>query len=171
MRAEEYEHVVIKSLVGGEVVAYGAVHHRAGVFDACGVEDVGGVAVVHVADDEEVVLVLVLDQQGEEVVKLAGGRVEDFALAVYDVLLQVEGDGLGGAEVLHRVGDRDAHLFAKVEEMVDGSLGGENDGCEVGYVDFLLAEFACVKAFDLDEGPKYYFHSVLLLDVEVWRLV
>ena len=159
--------------VGGEVVADGAVHHGLGVVDAGLVQGVGVVVVVglDVADGHQELLFLVLDDGGQQlgVVELARQAEENLALAVDDVFLQVQRQGLGGAEVLGVGADGYAGLLAEPEVVVHGRAGREDDAGVVGQVDFLLAELAGRKALHLDERTEVDFHPVAGGDVEVWR--
>lgn len=168
--AEEEHHVVVHGFVGGEVVGDGAIHYGFGV---CYLEAVHVVCAlfVDVRDGEEEFFLMVFVDCGLElrVVEFAVFAEEDFAFAVYDVFLQVEGDGLGGAEIFHCVGDVDACFFGEAEEVVDGGTGCENNGCKVGDVYFCLTEFFGCEAFYFDHGTEHEFHSVALCDVKVRR--
>ena len=73
---------------------------------------------MYIAQGNEVLLVLMLVDDGQQAVVLACGAEEDLALAVLHVLLYIECDHLGNAEILHVFGDGDAKLAAEVEEMV-----------------------------------------------------
>ena len=169
--AEEHEHVVVESLVGTEVVAHGAVHRRLRHIELVGREQGALRAVVDIAHYDEEVLCLVFLHCRQEVGEFACGRGKDFTLAVYDVFLQIVGDGFTGAEIFqgHRYGD--SHFLAKTEEMVDCRAGSEYNGRKIGNIDFLLTKFFCRKPFDLDERTKYQLYIVLLSNVEVRRLV
>ena len=101
-----------------------------------------------------------LEDVGHQVGHFACLCREDFAFAEDDVFLQVDGYRLRGAEIFHGVGDGYAHFFTQAEEIVDGGLGLEDNGGEVAYRDFLLAEFASRESFDFDEGAEYYVETV-----------
>lgn len=90
-RAEEEEHVIVKLLVGTEVVGNGSIHDGLRVVDAVLVED-AGVLLVNVGHNVEETLLLMLDEEGEEAVELAGLAVENLTLAVDNVFLQIERD-------------------------------------------------------------------------------
>lgn len=168
---EEEKHVIVECLAG-KVVAYRAVEHGLGIVDVGGVKH-GGVdrLLVHVGNGVKELFLVVLGEHGHHVVELAGAAVENLAFAVYDVFLQVEGYGLCGAEIFHGVGDADAHLLAKAEEVVDGGTCGENHGGVLAYIYFLLAEFPGAQALNFDEGTKYQLYAMLRGDVEVGRFL
>ena len=166
--AEEDEHVVVEGLVLGDLVADGAVHDAFGEFDVFLLEELGEGGVVDVALGDEEAFGAVAEDLGEEVVDAACVAVEDFALAVLDVLLDVEGDGLGDAEIFHVFGDVNAHLPAELEEVVDGVAAGEDDGGVAGDVDVLVAELAGGEGFDFDEGVEGDLDAVLAHYVVVW---
>ena len=128
-------------------------------------------AVVDFVDGVEVFLVLVLEEVGDEVCDFAGFGLENLAFAVDGVFLEVVGDGLCGAEILHCLGDGVAHLLAEAEVVVDGCFGREDYGGVCRERNFLLAELACLEAFHLDEGAENDFHAVFLGKFVVGRLV
>ena len=165
---EEDEHVVVEGLVLGYLVADGTVHDAIGEIDVFLLEELGESGVVDVALGYEEAFGAVTEDVREEVVYLACLAIEDFALAVLDVLLDVEGDGLGDAEVFHILGDVDAHLLAELEEMVDGMAAGEDDGGVTGDVYVLVAELSGGEGFDLDEGVEGYLDVMLAHEVVVW---
>ena len=159
---EENQHVVVERLVGREIVRDGAVHYCARVLDLGVVKQFRVRVVVDVGHRQKEVLLLVLEDVGHQVLEFPGLGAENLAFAEYDVFLQVEGDRLRRAEVFHCVGDVDAHLLAQAEEVVDCGLGFEDDGCEVGDGDLLLAELASGKSFDLDEWAENNVQAVFL---------
>ena len=125
-----------------------------------------GVIIVHIADSKEEFLFLVLYERSHElgVVELACEAVENLAFAIGDIFLQVEGDGLCGAEIFHGVGDVDAHLFAKAEEMVDGCAGRKDNCGEVGDGNLGLTKFLGRQAFNFDERAELNLHTVFFGD-------
>ena len=116
--AEEDEHVIVEWLIGLEVIAHRAVHHATCVTDVLGSQLLRDFILVYIAQGNEVLLVLMLVDDGQQAVVLACGAEEDLALAVLHVLLYIECDHLGNAEILHVFGDGDAKLAAEIEEMV-----------------------------------------------------
>lgn len=169
LRREENQHVVVRQVDVAQVARHCVVEYGAGVFELVFVQQVGYLIVMDVAQRYEVRLVFVFAQHVNEVDEFAG-RMENFALAVDDVFLQVNGDGLRDAEILHRLGYTDAQLFAQTEEMVDACSAGEDD-CGVSQdVDFLLAELFGVNAFNMNELSEIELDVVLLLNLEVGRL-
>ena len=125
---------------------------------------------MHVGNDVEELILIVLAQEGKEILKLACGAIENLAFAIDDVFLQIERDRLGGAEIFHGVGDGDAHLLAKTEEVVDSRACCEDDGGEIGDIDFLMTEFAGAQTLHLDERAENHLNAIAGSDVEVGRL-
>lgn len=166
--AEEEQHVVVKRFVGAEIVADGAVHHGLGVVDAVAVKHVE-ILLVHVGHGVEKFLLGVLGECWQQVVEFAGGAVEYFALAIYYIFLQIEGYGLGGAEIFQGVGYRVTHLFTQTEEMVYGGACCENYSCKIRDRDLGLTELFGRQAFDFDEWTEFYFDTVFLGYFVVWR--
>ena len=165
-RCEEDKHVVVKRLVGGEIIAYRAVHHRRGEFHFVLVQE-GCLVVVHVAHGHQVCFLAVLLDEWHQVLDGAGGREENFALAVHNVLLQVVRDGFGHTEVLQRVGHSDAHLAAQAEKVVHGRACSQDDGRKIGNRYLLLAKFTRVQAFNLDKRAEHDFYAMCSLQVEI----
>ena len=112
MRAEEYQHVVIEFGVIGKLVGYSAIHHCTGVVYLGIVQHLGVFAVADIGYGEDIVLVFVLGYKWHQVGEFAGLGGEDLAFAEYNVLLQIQCYGLGGAEVFHSVRHNEAHFFA-----------------------------------------------------------
>ena len=131
---------VPKAAIMGEVTGYGGVHGGLGVFELGFVKEFGVFGLFFVRTGEEefffAVFLKDFDEFGEVLV-----AKEYFAFAVLYVVLQVEGDGLGGAEVLHRVGDIFTELFGEAEEVVDGVFAVEDNSGIVGEVDTGFAKF------------------------------
>ena len=89
------------------------------------------------------------------------GAVEDLALAVHDMLLEVHRNDLGRAEILHRLGNLAPEFLRQGEERVDGVAGGEDDGGVIKDVDPLRPEFPGGERFDQEERMELEFHPVL----------
>lgn len=169
-RTEEEEHVIVKLLIRSEIIRNSAIHHGLRVVDTVLIED-ARILLMHVGDDVEETFLLMLHEEREKAVELACLAVENLAFAIYDVFLQIEGYGLGGAEVFHCVGHVDSHLFAETEKIVSSRLGREDDRREVGQIDTLLAEIARAQAFNFDKRTKNDIDAVLARHVEVWGFV
>ena len=107
-----------------------------------------------------------LDKVGEILV-----AEEDFALAVLYVVLQVEGDGLGGAEVLHVVADGLAQVLEHAEEVVDAVLAVEDDGGVVAYMDAGLAELGGCDAHHIEKLVESDVDIVFVDKISVGRLL
>ena len=135
--------------------------------DAGIVKQIGNAVVVHVAQGDEVAFVLMLGHVGHEGFHLARFAEENLALAIRNVLLDVERNLLAQAEILHRLGDVDAHLLAQTEEMVDAVTGGENNGAVLQDADVLRAEFCRSETFDFDEGPEDNLYAVALSNIVI----
>lgn len=89
-------------------------------------------------------------------------REKDLALAVHDILLQVEGDALRAAEIAHRLGDAVANLESQTKEMINGRAAGEYDRGELGDVDLLLAKVVGADSLNVNERAKDELHTGLL---------
>ena len=85
-------------------MGYGGVHGGLGVFELGLVEHLGVFGLLLVGAGEEEFLFAVLGEDFNELGEVLVAE-ENLAFAVLDVVLEVVGDGLGGAEVLHAVGD------------------------------------------------------------------
>lgn len=169
--AEEYEHVVVEGLIGSEIIAHRAIHHRRSAIElVLGQKGAVG-AVVDVAHSKKELLGLVLQHRRHKIGKLAGLGCKDLAFAVYYILLEVVGDGFGCTEILQRHRNGDAHFFTKTEEIVDSGLGCENNCGKVGNIYFLCAKFFRAESFNLDERTENNLHVVFLSDLEIRRLI
>ena len=126
---------------------------------------------MYAAQWHKILLVLVLHHSGDERIELAGIAEEYLALAILHILLYVERDCLRNAEVLHILGDGDAHLLSECEVVVDSVTRCEHYGCEVEKTDLLLSEFFGAESFYFDEWAKDEFYAEVLCDVEIWRLL
>ena len=108
---------------------------------------------------DEVFFSFVLAHHGEKFRPSSARSVEDFALAVLHVLLDVENDLFGDAEILHVLGQGDAKLFAEVEEVVDGVLGVEHHGGVVEDIDLLCTKLTRFDGFYFDERTEGEIHA------------
>ena len=154
----------------GEVLGRRGVHGRLGVFELGFVEGLGVFGLFLVGAGEEEFLVAVfahdLDEVGEVLV-----AEEDFAFAVLDVVLQVESDGLGGAEVFHVLAYGFAQLFEHAEEMVYRVLAVEDDGGVFADVDACFSELGDGDAHHFEEFEKGDVNIVLVDEVSVRRFL
>ena len=131
------------------------------VLDAVRVEEILDVVVVHPTQRHEIALVLVLEDVRKKVLDLACVAEEHLALAVLHVFLDVEGYLLDHAEILHRLGNGDAHLLCQREEVVDGVARGEHHRSVVEKVDLLLAKLLGGYAVDPEERTEHTLHAKL----------
>lgn len=169
-RTEENEDIVEHVGQVAQVAANGAVEYGFRVIDLVLVEDLRNFLLVHVgAGIEELVFLVLLDDL-DQVVE-SGFAVEDLALAVLNVFLQVISGGFRDAEIFHRVGNREADFLAHAEEMVDGIAAREDHGVMIGNVHPLLTEFLRRNAFHMDEFPEVDFQGILLCQLGIRILV
>ena len=126
---EEDNHVVVKLLIVANDIAHRAVHDGLGELDAAILRDVE-LLLVNVAHGVDVSFLVVLGKQRKQCVGMACLGVEDLALAIDDILLQIVCNGLAHAKVLHSVGNIKPQLLAQPEVVVDGGAGSE-DHCGV----------------------------------------
>ena len=75
---------------------------------------------VVIAHRHEVFLLLVLHHLRDEVINLTRRTEEHLTLAVLHIFLDIEGDRLRHAEILHILGYRQTQLLGQLEEVVDG---------------------------------------------------
>ena len=116
---------------------------------------------MHIAHGKEIFLLVVLEQERHEVIEFSRGTVENLALAVHYVFLQIEGNRLGGAEILHCVGNSDSHLLAETEIMVNCCPGREYHGGEIGNSYFRLTEFLGGETLHFYERSEINLYAVL----------
>lgn len=116
---------------------------------------------VGLAQGEEELLVLMFDDQLDEGGERPVGE-RDLAFAVDDVLLQVEGYGLGLADVFHGFRNGDARLLADVEETVHSGSRREDDGRMRKDFDPLCAELLQRDADNADKGLVGDLYLILL---------
>ena len=103
-------------------------------------ERLGQLGLVGLTQGQHELLLLMLDYQLDE--RREGAVSErNLALAVDDVLLEIERHGLRLADVLHGLGNGDAGLLADVEKAVDRRAGGEDHGRMGENLDPLSAKF------------------------------
>jgi hypothetical protein len=102
-RCGEDQHVTIEilHLFRSEVVAQRAIHHTLSMVESLGVELVLDIVVMYTAQWHEISLLLVLHHHGDEVIDLSGVSKEYLSLAILYVFLDIEGNGLGDAEIFH----------------------------------------------------------------------
>ena len=93
---------------------------------------------------------------------------KNLTLTVLDKLLKVVGHGLGGTEILHVLGDLDAHLLAEAEEMINAVFAGHHHGLELIRADAVFAKFLFRDRLDMIERPPVYLDSIFLLNIIVW---
>src|SRR5688572_9092449 len=103
---------------------------------------------------EHVLLDLMLADHIEQSLYGTVCREKDLTLAVQDELLQIKGDCLGNAAILHLLAHLHLHLLQDPEKMVDGAAAGEYNGCILGNVHTLPAEIAAGNPFHPDERVK-----------------
>ncbi len=116
---------------------------------------------VRLRDEEGFVLVLGTDE-GHDALGSAVA-VEDLALAIDDVLLEIHRHEFRGAEILHRLGNLDLEFFGDGEESVNGVTGREHDGRVVENVDALRAELSERERLHEEERVEFK------LDAEFFR--
>ena len=111
-----------------------------------------------------------LNHRRQQVIDLARRAVEDLALTVLHVLLYVLCHGLCNAEILHVLGDGNAHLLGKQEEIVDGKTRSEDNGSVLQNGYLLCAEFFRRQWLHLNKGTEHNLHIMALCDVIVRRI-
>ena len=107
------------------------------------VEHLLDVVVVYVAHRHEILFGLVLYHERDEVLDFTSIGEEYLALAILHIFLYVQGYSLEHAEVLHVLGDGDAHLLGQLEIVVYGMARGEDHSCIIEEVYFLLTKLFC----------------------------
>jgi hypothetical protein len=112
----------------------------------------------------------VLEDELNQFLIFARRGVENLSFAIHDVLLQIQGDLFVDAEILHFLGNGDAHFFAQAEKMVDAVSGIENNGGMVENGNLLLSEILCGETFHLDERTEIYFQTIFVSQIKVGRL-
>ena len=115
-----------------------------------------------VLGDEELFSLVLGADQGHQ--RLGGAFAEeDLALAEDDMLLQVDGHQLRGAEVFHCLGDLETEFLGEFEICIYGVAGGEYDGRVVGEINSLVAEFPGTQGLYAEERPESYICFKLAL--------
>ena len=161
-RIEEDQHLVGEVEVL-EVTVDGLYEGAGTVSQLLGVEKTGqGVRIRGIGHGNEELFLLVLGGYEGDYALGGAGPVEDFPFAIDDVLLEVHCDGLGGAEVLHGLGNLYPEFLCEGEESVYSVAGGEYDGGVVLDADSLGAEFAGGERFNMVEGTELEMDSELL---------
>ena len=146
-RSEEGDDVEIGEVELAQVAGNGAVHGSLGIFAFGAVQHTGDFVLFLVGAGKDVFFIFVLADEFHEV---CGGLVseEDLAFAVLGIVLQIEGNGFGGAEVFHGFGDDLAQFLGHPEEMVDRILAAEDDGSIITQVDPVFAEIRGADSYD-----------------------
>lgn len=118
----EDQHVVVEvlDLFLRERIAERTVHHAFGMVKVLGVQQVLDVVVVDTAQWHQILFGLMLDHDRQQIVDLAGGAEEYLSLAVLHVFLNVKGNSLRDAEVLHVLRNDETKLFSQLKEIVNG---------------------------------------------------
>ena len=78
------------------------------------------------------------------------------------------GYGLGGTEILHVLGNLDAHFFAEAEEVVNAIFTRHHHCLELIGADPVFAEFLFRDRLDMIKRPPIYLDGIFLLNVIVW---
>ena len=117
---------------------------------------------------EQEFLVLVLGDQLDERRERSVGE-KYLPLAVYDVFLQVQRDGLRVAEIFHSLGNRDARLLADPEKVVDRRPARENDRAVLQYLYPLTAELFQGDSLELDERVEPDIDAVFEYEFVIGR--
>ena len=94
---------------------------------------------------------------------------EYFTLAVLDKFLKVVGDGFGGTEVLHVLGNFNPHLLAEAEKVVDAVFAGHHHRLELVRADAGFPEFLLGDGLHVIERPPVDLDSIFLFYIIVGR--
>ena len=140
-RSEKDNHVVVKLFIIANHVAHSAIHYRLGELDAAILGDVK-LLVVNVANWVEISFLVVLGKQWQQRLGMTSLGIENLALAIDDVLLQIVGNRLADAKILHGIRDIKPQLLAKPKVMVNGSACGENYRSVIVDGNFRLTKFS-----------------------------
>ena len=147
---EEGYHIEVFEAELLEVARHAAVHRRFGVFEFGFVEQLGVFCLFFVGAGEEEFFVAVFGHHVDEVGKVLIAK-EYLAFAILYVVLQIECNGFGGAEVFHTFGDDFAQFFGHPKEVVDRVFAVENDSAVFCDVDSAFAEFGCGNTHNFKE--------------------
>ena len=139
-RSEKDNHVVVERLVVANHVAHRAIHDCLGELDASVLGDVE-LLFMNVAHGVKIGFLVVLGEQRQQRFGMTGLAIENLALAVDDVFLQIMCNCLAHTEVLHCVGHIEPQFLAQAEVMVDSRTGSENHRSVVVDGDFGLSKF------------------------------
>lgn len=130
-----------------QVARHRTVHRCFGIFELGFVQEFDILGLLLIGTGEEVGLIAVfghhVDKVGEELL-----AEKYLALAVLDVVLQIESDGFGGAEILHGFGNGLAKFLGHTEEMVNRILAVEYNSRMFTDVDAAFAKFRNADAFN-----------------------
>jgi len=110
---------------------------------------------------KELLVFLVLVDDIEHALVQPVSAIEYLTFAIKDKFLEVQGDRLGDTEILRVLGNADLHLLADAEEVIDRIPAREDNGGELGNVDFLFAEILTRNRFKTNERIKRQLHVVL----------
>lgn len=162
-RAEEDEHIVAVKFSILKLLAYSAVHDGFIVLDAVLLKIVLYVICVYARLRKEVRFAGMTQNLIHQSVDVSIRAEEHLALPVLYILLNVESNQLGDAEILQSVGNIHAHLVTKVEEMIDSVPRREDNGSMIGKNGYFLStEFFRTYAFDRDELLEINLYVVFL---------
>jgi hypothetical protein len=169
-RGEENENIVIHIGQVAQVAADGTVEHGFGVIDLVLIEDLRNIFFVNVGARVKEFILFVLADNFDEIVE-GGFTVEDLALTVLHVFLEVISGGFGDAEIFHRVRNGYAHFGTDAEKVINGVAAGKNDRIEFVDVHTLLAKVLRRHTLYVNEFTEVNFKAVLLRQIGVRRFV
>ena len=139
---EEYEQIIVESLVGTEIVAHSVVHHSLAMEHAETVKPVLDIVGMNRRLRKEILLSLMLNDVRSQILHLACRADKNLTLSVLDILHDIVRYSLRHAEILHVVRNVNSQVLAKIEEMIDSMTRGEHDSCMVENGHFLLSELS-----------------------------
>ena len=111
------------------------------------------------------------DYQRKQISKLTCCTEEYLTFTVLNIFLNVQSDCFRRTEILHGFRYRDSHLRTKTKEVVNCMARSKYNGGMIQYRDLLLSELFCRQALNFDERAEINFHTVLLSNVEIRRLL
>ena len=123
-----------------------------------------GVALV-TARQEKFFLFVALDVRAQFRDRLHA--IKHLAFTELDKLLQVVGNGLRGAEVLHILRHLQAHFAAESKKVVHRVFTGKNDGGIIVRIDAVFAVFPLGQPFNGHEGHEIYTNAKAFLQVVI----
>ena len=133
----------------------------------------GQVLLVYIRHGEKKFLLVVFVKRCQKslVIKFSCRSERYLALAVYNIFLQIKGNRFCRAEITHRIGNLDSHLFTETEEIVDRGTRCKDDACEFGKIHLGLAEFLGCQPFCLYKGTEHHLYIIFLSDIIIRRLI